>query len=702
MSDQHLFVEVFPIRAESLPPLFAYRLITEGDEFTQQHARRMGGRTANALREAFGGQWAWIGGHLLTDTTVTAPRLDTFVDDLRAAYPRLFAALRGIHEEFDWHPTSGQIADWVVRGPASVLDPIILDALARTVFTIKSTRVQREYRMRTWSVADAPALSVSVISRLLYEPDLQAYIDTLSEATSMVGLWVSDKLTGLQGEILRLVGLVGEQRARLLTLSSNATMRTVIEAAPAAHWVVRVGSGIRDYDYVTDALDLVIRPEDITQFAINKGQLDRALHLKPAAHAQMVKIVADVVKEIGIIGNAYATKTTPELFQVATPQISLLWGDGRPRPFVREKLAVDFLAHGAAQLPKTLPNATLKIAVIDGVAEGARDFLEALRRAFDRESGLKLEITRVRDMRVVSQTNLDSAVRLLAKENADVLLILLPDETNAADQTEEEAVSERYARLQTIGRGLSSLIIHEADIHDPNRMSFLIMGLLARVGGTPYLLAEPLPYADHIVGLNLVTQDKREGIYLTGIARIYRSDGLLLYHHIAGASVQPGEGIPASLLPLLLPSRLLRGKRVVLHIEGKLTREAGLALGSWEDELDAQFSAVEIIRAGVPRLYALVNGRIEPPAWGSLFRLNESEAFLQSSETSVQPLHIRAEAPFTIEKALESVLVFTLFHYGASRPARHPVTVHQSESIEAGIGRGIFPTSFEGETAFWL
>ncbi|MBK8026254.1 MAG: hypothetical protein IPK19_33910 [Chloroflexi bacterium] len=699
MPNAHLFVEVFPIRPEAIPPLFAYRLVMGGDELAQQNARRIGSRLAGHLREVFGSHWAWIGGRLIADITVTPASMATFVDDVRGAYPRIFVALASIEAEFGWQPSALQSADWLVRGPLAAMEPAIVDALARTVFSIKNTRVIREYRMRTWSVEQSPALSVSVVSRLLYEPDLQGYVATLSDPTQAVGLWVADKATGLQGEIVRLVGPVGEHRSRLLELTKSASMREMIGAAQADHWVVRVASGIRDYDYVTDALDLVIRPDDIAQFAINKGQLDRALHLKPAAHAQMVKIVADVIKEGGLVANAFNSGTVPDLFSTVRPQIAIRWGDARPRPFVREKLAQDFLAHGSAAVPDRLKKGPLRIAVIDAAPDGAKDFLEALRRAADREAGFTIDVIRVRDMRVISQSNLDSAVRLLAKENAELIIACLPDETEA---TEEEAVSERYVRLQTIGRGLPSLIVHESEMQDPAQMPHILMGMLARAGGVPFLLAEPLSFAERVVGLSLFEQEKRDGRHITGISRIYASDGRLLAHAVEGHYAPDGEGLPDALLAKLLPARLLRSTTAVVHVDGRLQRDAAQSLGRWEDELEATFSPVELIRAGVPRLYALEGGRIEPPSWGSLFRLNDSEAFVQSTEGSVQPLHIRAEPPLPVERAIESVLAFTLLHYGLFRPSKLPVTIYQTDAIEAGIARGIFPAALGGDTAFWL
>lgn len=695
-----LFVEVFPLRPEAVPPLVAYTLAVRGDELTQQNARRMGGRAADLLREWLGGAWSWLGGRLVTDQAATPDKLALFVEDAHAAYPRAFAALVGIEPDPAWMPTAINTADWVARGPISARESQILDALNNTVFTIKNTRVSREYRIRTWSVDDTPAISISVLSRLLFEPDLQGYAASLKEPAALVGLWVADKTSGLSGEIVKLVGPLGEQRARLLELATTQPTRSVIEQAPADHWVVRVAAGLRDFDYVTDALDLIIRPDNISQFSINAAQLDKALHLKPAAHAQMVKLVSDVLKEGGVIGNAFNSRATgtPHLFEQSEGPISVQWGSGRARPFNPARASADFAEFGPAYTPIS-PTRPLRVAVIDAASEGAKDFLEALRRAGEKLTGAKIDVARVRDMRVVSQANMDSAVRLISKENADVLIIALPDE---AELAEDEAVNERFARQQTIGRAQPALIVHESMMQNPEAMPSIVMGLVARAGAAPFLLAEPLPFADRVIGLCLVYQEKRDGNHVTGIARIYSSDGRLISHGVANASLRNDEGLPNELLVALFPEAILRGHRAIIHVEGKLSSGAARAIGRREDEIDASFSIIEIMRAAVPRLYAVQGGQIEPPPRGSLFRINEQEAFVVSANGSVQPLHVRAEAPLMIDQAVESVLRFSLLHYGALRPLKLPVTLHNMDCVASGIARGTFPAAQQKDAPYWL
>ncbi|MCC6802516.1 MAG: hypothetical protein IT319_06510, partial [Anaerolineae bacterium] len=446
-----------------------------------------------------------------------------------------------------------------------------------------------------------------------------------------------------------------------------------------------------------DALDLVVRPEDITTFAINEQQLEKALHLKPMLHAQMVKLVSDILKDAGLIGNSFSTQTAPEQFQGGAPQPNLTYANSRVRPYNPLKLSVDFKDGGAYHLPERFQSESLRVVVINTLADEVGDFLEALKRSLDREHKLKLEVVRERNMRVISQVNLESAVRLLQKEKSDLVVVFLPDES---ETDEDEAVNERVTRTQTIGRGLPCLLVHESTINDPSAMTSVVMGLIARVAAVPYLLADPLPYADRVVGLSLINHGKREGEYVTGISRIFSSDGRLLRAVVSGAPVE--GGIPDELMARLFPRDLLHKQRVVIHSDGRLRRDAQRALGSIEDELDATFLPVEILRAGVPRVYALNAGKIDPPRWGSIFRLSDTEAFVQTTDATIQPLHVRAEAPFTIDQAVHSVLLFTLFHYGAFRQPKLPITIHNADPIEHGILRGVMPSETETNIPFWL
>lgn len=696
------FVEVFPIKTSALPPLTAYTLRLTG-ELTPSEKNKLGSRLAAKLRGTFTGYWLWASGRLIVDTPPQSMKLLIALDQLRAEQPNLFGWIDAFEEDYAWAATAEAMTDYVIRGPLASLEPQINDLLAKTAYGIKNTLVEREHRVRMWEVDGQAAISIAVVSRLLYEPQLQDYANTLKDPDELIGLWAADTTSTASGEIIKIVGTMKENRSRLLAVAKRDLIHELISAAPDDALVIRLQIGYQDYDFPSNALRLLIHVDDAEKFNIKQQMVERALSLKPTMRAEMIKLVSDIVKNANLIDKSYRSTDQAHLFINSQPEAILEFGAGKTRELAPEKLPRDFLALGAHTKQPQFESKPIQIVVINTLVEEVSDFLEALKRAMKREYNFEIDIIRERKVRVPTQANLESAVRLLAKENADLAVVFLEDEQNNED---DESVSARYARTQTIGRGLPCLIIHEGTMHKPETMPDIVMGLIARAGNIPYLLHEPLRYADRVVGLSLVRQSKRDGDYIIGITRIYQNNGALLKAFVAGSLVKAGEGIPDDLLTKLLPASLLRKQRVILHHDGKLKREVLWAIQAWEEGANATLYPVEIVRRGIPRLYNFKGGKPESPEWGSTFRISDLEAFLVTSfstgDVTPQPLHIRAEPPLTVEQAIHSVMSFSLFHYGALQQPKLPVTIHHADLLDISLGRGVMPTPFETTVPFWL
>ncbi len=699
------FVEVFPIKTGALPPLTAYQMRLVG-ELTPSEQTWIGTRLVAKLRTAHPGYWFWASQRVITDSPPPALTIVATLDHLRAEQPDIYNWIDMLEEDYAWGATPEAITDYVMRGPVQALDRPIAEALAKTAYGIKNTLVEREHRMRAWEVDGQPALSLAVVTRLLYEPEFGAYAATLKDPDELIGLLAADKTSTTIGEITKIVGKVKESRDRLLKESKRDVMREQIAVAPDDALVVRLLIGYDEFDYVAPALRLLIRVEDAEKFAIKPQMVERALSLQPAMRAQMVKVVSDILKNANLIDKAYSSANQPDLFISSKPQVTLRFGENKARELDPEKLPRDFQTLGAHTRLPTYEREPIRAVVINTLSddEEVAFFVEAMKRAMSREYGFTLDIVRERKVRVVTQANLESAVRLLAKEDTPLVIVFLADEES---DDEDEAVGDRYARIQTIGRGLSCLIIHEGTMHKPEAMPDIVMGVIARTGNIPYLLHEPIPYADRVIGLHLIRQHKKDGDHVTGIARIFRADGALIKAVIADARAgDDDEGLPDTLMEKLLPQDFISGKRVILHLDGRLKRDVALSLERWEAQTKATFAPVEIVRRGIPRLYTLKQGKIEPPDWGSTFRLSDTEAFLVSSfaaaDITPQPLHLRVEPPLTIDQAIQSVMAFSLFHYGALRQPKLPVTIHHSDLIELSITRGVMPVPFVSDVPFWL
>jgi hypothetical protein len=688
-----LFTEIFPVRADALPALHAYLPVYKGD------APRTGGKLAYRLRGALGGHWLWLDGRLVTDVAPNPVKTMMALDALKAAHGKTFGKLELLEQDLRWQATAEHIAEFVIRGPLDELQETIKTALAKITLPITHARIEREHKARAWGVGGLPAISLSVVSRLIYARSIMEYAATLAKPAELVGLTVADTTSTLQGDIIKVVGTVGEHRQRLIDLSQRAVMRKLIEAAPADSLVLRVESKGEQYDYAADALALVVTFETQRRFDVPPAQVERALQINPSLRAQLVKIAADIAKNSGLLDAAYSQQNAPDRFTVVLPKPSIVWGGDKARDFDREAMGADFTKHSAWRFEGD----TIRILTINALDEDADLFVESLSRELSKTHGIPLEIVRERRVKVVSEENLDSAVRALAKEDAHALVAFFPDDPQGQDAA---SLHDDYLKRMTVARGLPSLVLHAGTLHRTEAMPQLIMGLLARAGGTPFAFEEPLPYADRIVGLAIHRVSKKDGDHLTALARLYSNRGAALGWRAARAVLRDGAGLAESVLEQLLPAREIATKRTILHIDGSLHPEDAAALAAWEEQHDAALYPVELIERGNPRLYAFADKKIELPARGSAFMLSEREALLAAAgapwNATPQPLLVRNLAQMKMAQVLDSVMTMALLHHGAVGLPKLPVTLSYAAEWREGIERGLFPQQSAGKSLWWL
>jgi len=443
------------------------------------------------------------------------------------------------------------------------------------------------------------------------------------------------------------------------------------------------------------ALSLSVVPQALARAA---GEAKPALSpIKPAQRTQLVKLVSDIAKNAGLISGAFSTQNSPELFKQLDMRADLSFGGGRVKPFSAETLVDDFSKNGIFWQRERFSRDPVHLAVVNTLEDKTEDFVEAMQRALTKTFGFKIELLKDRKVRVLSAANLSTAMRDVQKEHGDVVLVFLPDEDTDADGIHE-------VRAQAVGRGLPSLMMRRSVLHQPEAMTTLIMGVLARAGNVPFAFAEPLPYTDFVVGLDLIRERKKDGDQMTGMVRAYRSDGVLLGYVIGQAPLAEGEGIPYDLLGQILPPDPFSGRRTLIHYGDLFTPDMLRALSDWEETIGGALFPVSIGRRDVPQLYALDKGKIDHPKTGGVFRMSGSEALVALPSAGIwsTPLHLRSEARLTIDQAIHSVWMFTLPHYGALTLPGAPVTVHQASEFAESARRGILPEALAGEVPFWL
>ncbi len=724
-TDTDLFVEVFPINETALPELTAYAITAD---LPGPERDRLGRRLANRFRKQYDGLWRWMDGYLVTDTPRDATELAISADILRARHPDRYGALETITTAADIQLSASELAQMVLAEQANSLRKSIADILSKANTRLNNARIERDHRIQAWDVGGVPALSLTIASRLLYKSNLATYIGETEKRVEVAdlvgGLRVEGINVHLRGEITGVPGRMKKERVKLLESLTDEVIQGLVLAAPDDDWVVQVRAGQDQRTFPASMLRLVVRVSDIGRFDVDRAAAIEALQMKPPVRAAHVRSVSDVLKDAGIIGSAYNSRIVPERFFSADFEMNLRYGDTggvakRVRPYRAEILPDDFAQCGAYRIREpfkgsTKGNQPVRICIVNTLDSKLNDFVEALQRAIKRSFAFEIEIVRERKVRVVSQSNLESAVRVVEKEDPDIILAFIPDsEGGDDDEGEDGNATDAYVRSLTLGRALPVHIIYESILDDPDAMSRIVLSILGKTGSAPFVLAEPLEGVDFVVGLSLVRETKKSTgqTRLIAIARIYKADGEFVRYVVGDLIQEAGDSAPPYVLVRdLFPQRDFAKQRVLIHHDGPLPDDLRAAIAVWVQAIGATFYPVEIHRFGAPRLYGLERG-VTQPAWGSAFKFSDNEALLVSgvpeADITPQPVRVKSLAfggspAFPIEEALRGVLVWSLLAYGAKRPPKLPVTVVNADQLAYWLRRGNTFDTIEGRVPFWL
>jgi hypothetical protein len=689
-----LFVELFPIEMESIPPLAAY-----GVSFTE-NAEMMGGRLAYQLRQIVSGKWVWTQGRLVTDTPLTEDKIAQVLETLRQQSPEIGKTVESIEFDAHWQPGAKAAADFMLQAVIRALENALRDTLRTMNLRIPNAYILREARLSAWVVDGLPSIALSIHSQLLYEHDLQHYLNQAS-IEDVLGLPVIDRSSpSMLASIKAHTGKLAEHRERLLQLTKRSIMQEILRSTADDTDVFQVESGHNLYDYVATALQIVLYPQLYQRFNIDAELASKALSLAPASRAQMVRMVSDVLKQGGLIGNAYNSRSHSELFGSLDFMPSLEYGNNRIRPYTPENLAADFVQNGLYARHPRFQDSPIRIAVINTLGDTITyDFVEAMRRQIEKDFGFTIELIKECNVRVLSESNLARAVRAVEKEYPQVILAFFTDASSTS-------ASAETLKSLTIGKGIASHIVYETTMHNPDAMSLVIMGILAKTGNIPFALAEGLDYAHMVVGLDWVHEKLTRAERIVGLSRVYQHNGMFMYYFMDIHELERGDEVPLSIIQTLFPEIIFKGQQVIIHHDGYLSAEILQQLENWAKQLGASFYPVEILQWAVPRLYALESKVAQAP-WGSIFLLDDMQAFVVSSipsaDSTARPLHIRTPlANLPIAQAVYSVLAWTLLHYGMLGTPKLPVTIQNADKLAEWLSRGILPENSRGDVPFWL
>ncbi len=704
-----VLAEVFPVQASAIPTLSAYRLDVRGGDIAT-----IGGKLSYRLQRIFKGHWLWTDYRIVTDVPQAEEAITSVITALWSEQPEIFKSLLAVHRDLAWRPNPQVEADYAACGLFADLQPEVAKILSSLSQDLGSIRIDRVCDVRGWVVRGQPAISVSVASRLLAKRDLKTYAGQVSTTDQLIGLMVMDKTSNLKGEIVEVIGTVADHRDRLLKVAQREESKEIIRRAANNEPVVHVRVGRYEYDFVASALRIVVRTADYAKFGVNATRAMAALRLSPKDRSDMVGKIARIVRGRNVVRGSYRSSVSPTMFLSASdvnfdPRLRV--GGGNHTSGERT-LQANLRRYGFYKRSDAFPEETpVRIGVLSAVPGALlRQFVPRLQGEL-RSLQFASQIVSVEPVAGTSRDELERAVSKLQESAPHLLLALFPDSGDG--DGEDEAQWGAYHRFKslTVGMGIPSQVVNQSTMSNQYALANIALGALSKIGNIPFILSEPLPYADIIVGVDIARRKKERlagSLNATAIARIYQNAGEFLQYVVHDAPLE-GETIPDHVLQALFPRSIFAGKRALVHRDGLFRGNEKQALKEWARRLGAEFHLVELLKTGTPRIYgygAQPQGVQQPPK-GSALRLNDHEAFLVSSlppfaNVTPYPLHIRTEAPFPIEEAVHSVLALTLLHYGSLRTPRLPVTIHYSDEIAYLVLKGIKPKALEGTLPFWL
>lgn len=701
--------EIFPVQLTTIPELTAYQLNIRNDDLAT-----IGGRLSFRLHKVFPGRWIWTYPWIITDAPQSEEAIMAEIEKLWQEHPTLFQGLLSLKRVSIWQPTAQVQADFAAKALWTEVKPAITQKLQEWSTDLPTIRISRTCSVRGWVVQGEPALSISVDSRILAKQDVQEYLRHKKSAEAILDLMVADKESSLKGIVVGLAGTVAEHRKRLLGLASTEASKSNIRKAADDEVVVQVSAtGHLPYDYVARALQIIVRTSDYPKFNVDGKRVTKHLRLAPQQRSDCIRELSQIARNKQIISRAYNSSSHSRFFLNAstvrhTP--NLLVGKNQRLSEIKDQaIRAGLQRSGFYKRVAAYDNTPIAIGVLNALPHIQPDtYTSRLLKEFE-QLHFASRISHVETVTSTNRHQLDQAIHQLQASGAHILLALFPDEVSQSDDMRWGPYD--HFKSLTVGGGISSQVVHQSTLQQSFTFALgnIALGMLSKLGNVPYVLADPLPYADIVVGIDVARRRKTRlsgSLNATAIARIYQSNGEFLQYAIHDAQLE-GETIPPDVLHALFPPSIFTGKRVVIHRDGIYRGEEKQTLKAWAQQLNAQFHLVELRKSGTPRLYQYDRTGVQQPAKGSAIKLNDYQAFLVSSlppfkDVTPYPIHVCSEPPFPIEHAIHSVLALTLLHYGSLRTPRMPITIHYSDEIAYLALKGIKPKNLEGNIPFWL
>ncbi len=225
------------------------------------------------------------------------------------------------------------------------------------------------------------------------------------------------------------------------------------------------------------------------------------------------------------------------------------------------------------------------------------------------------------------------------------------------------------------------------------RLENIILGILCKNGGIPWVLEAPMDNVDCFIGIDVGTQEK--GIHYPACSVCFDGSGKLVGYN-SPSKAQNGEKIDKDSLYDMLDSVLLSYKNnqgaypnhIVVHRDG-FSNEEDYWYKEYFNRKNIEFDLVEIRKNLPARLIERKRAydKIEMNPKSGTAIINDNEAYLISTEVSSwlgapRPLKlVHKHGNLKMEQIVRQVYVLSELHVGSMRTSRLPITTLYADKI---------------------
>jgi len=712
ITEDHVSSEFFQIKKEKIKKLYCYELKVSGDS-----PIKIGGKLQYRLGKKLGGMWAYSKRYLWSDKEFTREfinkKLNELYKDEKGNEP-IIRLVEEIIPKGSMIPPSQVIAKYIVQYINMNYKNAIKNVLHHYNKKLGNIHFIRESRIREWVIKGMPVLSISIKTLMRHEYSLDKLIKTNKRIKdNLKGLRVINLDNNHVGYIIKINGILKEKRNRLISMTNNQNLKKKLQIAPDDDLVITIGEKeqvSKTYDYAASTLHPIVETKNVHLFGVSPKDVIKYLTISPQQRNIMVEKIANIIHDW--IDNRIDSFSFPFLFKIGQEigfSDLLKFGDNSTHS-KKEYVLLNLERHGIYKLSENVKkNREIKLVLIKGsISFDINFFINKLKKEFEKLK-LKLIIAKRISLEDLSHGVFSEKFRDFNDLALDMILVLLPS-YHLAFKNQDEIYEFVKSKLSSLTKLASQFVFENTLKKGLNfALANIILGILAKAGCIPYVLAKPLSFCDLLLGIDISRKVKESlaGTHnVAAMARFYSNEGTLFNYEIFENYIE-GETIPKNTLWNAFQDEKLHGKTIVIHRDGYFRKHEIPTLEEIGKRFNIKFKLVEILKRNVPRLYLVEKGEYKNARENQILYLNDKAAIVINLDIkdnrTASPLRIEVKSEdFSINDAIISVMGLRIMNFGCTKASRLPVTIASSDMISRLLIRGIKPPEgMKGTKPWW-